>query len=108
MDFMAPNYFVVVLAAIAGFMAGGIWYGIWGERWMKAAGLTKADIEGPDGQKRGSPPPFILAGIGNFLMALVLMMIIHHVDPKAGLVCIAWYQFCGLAGLYRHDCQCKQ
>lgn len=40
------NWLAVVLAALSGFVVGGIWYGpIIGKRWMGAVGLTEEDIK---------------------------------------------------------------
>jgi hypothetical protein len=42
MDIFAVNWLAVLLAALAGFVVGGIWYGpIMGKRWMGAVGLTE-------------------------------------------------------------------
>ena len=39
------NWLGVVLAALAGFVVGGIWYGpIMGKKWMGAVGLTEEQI----------------------------------------------------------------
>ena len=41
------NWLAVVLAAAAGFVVGGIWYGpVMGKRWMGAVGLTEEQIKG--------------------------------------------------------------
>ena len=41
------NWLAVVLAALAGFVVGGIWYGpVMGKRWMGAVGLTEEQIKG--------------------------------------------------------------
>lgn len=40
------NWLAVVLAALAGFVVGGIWYGpLMGRRWMGAVGLTEDQIK---------------------------------------------------------------
>lgn len=39
------NWLAIVLAALAGFVVGGIWYGpIMGKRWMGAVGITEDEI----------------------------------------------------------------
>lgn len=41
------NWLAVVLAALAGFVVGGIWYGpVMGKRWMGAVGLSEEQIRG--------------------------------------------------------------
>ncbi|TNE45996.1 MAG: DUF1761 domain-containing protein, partial [Sphingomonadales bacterium] len=40
------NWLAIVLAAAAGFVVGGIWYGpIMGKKWMGAVGLTEDQIK---------------------------------------------------------------
>jgi len=45
MDIFDVNWIAVIVAALAGFMVGGIWYGpVMGEKWMGAVGLTEEQI----------------------------------------------------------------
>ena len=40
------NWLSVFLAALSGFVVGGIWYGpIMGKRWMAASGITEDDVK---------------------------------------------------------------
>ena len=50
----------VFLSGAAGFGFGALWYGVLGERWMKAVGRTKQEI-----QADPSPLPFIIAFVVN-------------------------------------------
>lgn len=46
MDLFAVNWLGVVLAALAGFVVGGVWYGpVMGKKWMGAVGLTEEDVK---------------------------------------------------------------
>jgi hypothetical protein len=46
MNLYDVNWLAVVLAALCGFVVGGIWYGpVMGKRWMGAVGLTEDDIK---------------------------------------------------------------
>lgn len=46
MDLFAVNWLGVVLAALAGFVVGGVWYGpVMGKKWMGAVGLTEEDAK---------------------------------------------------------------
>ncbi len=46
MDVFDVNWLAVVLAALAGFVVGGIWYGpVVGKAWMAALGKTTEDIQ---------------------------------------------------------------
>lgn len=43
---LAVNWVAVVVAALAGFVVGGIWYGpVMGKKWMGAVGLTEEQIK---------------------------------------------------------------
>jgi hypothetical protein len=45
MDLFDVNWIAVVVAALAGFAVGGIWYGpVMGKKWMGAVGLTEEQI----------------------------------------------------------------
>ena len=47
MDFSAINWLAVIVAAIAFFGLGAVWYGpIFGKSWQKEVGLTDDDIQG--------------------------------------------------------------
>ncbi|MCF6199866.1 MAG: DUF1761 domain-containing protein [Hyphomicrobiaceae bacterium] len=81
MSFAGINYLAVFVAAIAGFMVGGVWYGaLFGERWMKAAGLSNEQVKG------GSPLSFVVAGLADFLMAWMLAGVIGHTAGEISLV----------------------
>ena len=47
MNLLDVNWLAVVLAALAGFVVGGLWYGpVMGRRWMAAVGFTEEDVQG--------------------------------------------------------------
>lgn len=76
MDFASVNYIAVVVAAVAGFAVGAVWYALlFSKPWMDAVGMTRADIE----QGR-SPLPFVFSAIGLLIMAWVMSTIIAPVD----------------------------
>jgi len=60
------GFLAVIIAAIAGFGFGAVWYMSLSKPWMEAA-----DIKGgPDGKPEdNSPLPFVLAGIAMLLVA---------------------------------------
>lgn len=46
MNLLDVNWLAVVLAALGGFLVGGIWYGpVMGKRWMLAVGKTENDLK---------------------------------------------------------------
>lgn len=47
MNVYDANWLAVIAAAIAGFVAGGLWYGpLFGKKWMAAMGFSDADVAG--------------------------------------------------------------
>jgi hypothetical protein len=63
------NYLAVLVATIAGFATGAVWYNVLAKAWTRAVGLTPADMSGT------SPLPFIVALVANAVMAWVLAVI---------------------------------
>ena len=71
MEFAGINYLAIVIAAAAGFITGGVWYGVLGNAWAQAQGKTKDDF-------KPEPKPFIIAIISQLIMAYVLSGLIGH------------------------------
>lgn len=69
-------YLGVLLAAVAGFATGAVWYIVNGPRWMAAVGRTKAEM---DADK--SPLPFIIG----FLASLLTAGMMRHVFVTSGI-----------------------
>ena len=72
------SLFSVVIAAVAGFVVGSVWYGVFGKRWLAAVGLTEADLRPSAGHGRLSPTPFLVAAVADTVMATMLAAIIGH------------------------------
>ncbi|MGJ8529166.1 DUF1761 domain-containing protein [Maritalea sp.] len=66
------NWLAVVLAAVASMALGMGWYTILGNQWMRALGKTKEQIM-PEG--KGSPMPFVVAGICQVVMAYFVLLL---------------------------------
>ena len=73
---MGASMITILLATIAGWMFGAIWYMALSRPWMSAAGISKQQIEGPDGKQ--SPAPFIISFILEFVMAYMLAVLLLH------------------------------
>ncbi|HSM19103.1 MAG TPA: DUF1761 domain-containing protein [Hyphomicrobiales bacterium] len=91
MAFAGMNYAAIVVAAIAGFVAGAVWYGLLGKQWMAVLGKSKDEM-------KPSPGPFITAGVALLLMAYVLAGTIGHlgeVNLRTGVIsgAIIWAGF---------------
>lgn len=81
MMFASPNLLAVPVAALAGFLVGGLWYGLLANQWMSATGLSEQQIKVKTAQNSSSPIPFITAALANLVMAFVLSIFILNVPP---------------------------
>lgn len=91
MVFSGINYLAVLVAAVVGFAAGSVWYGVFGKPWAMAQGKEP-------GSFRPKPGPFVLAFAAQVLMAFVLAGLIGHlgdVDLQSGIVtgALVWLGF---------------
>ncbi|QPC85978.1 DUF1761 family protein [Mesorhizobium sp. NBSH29] len=72
MDYAGTNYLAVLLAAVAAWFFGALWYGIlFSKPWIKAARIDLTT-------SRRSPEPFIVSFIAEVVMAIVLAGAIGH------------------------------
>ncbi|MFZ1102683.1 MAG: DUF1761 domain-containing protein [Hyphomicrobiaceae bacterium] len=69
------KYLAILIAAIAGFAFGAVWYGLLGRQWMAARGLSEAEAKARTGP---SPVPFIVSFIALLIMALMLSGVLVH------------------------------
>ncbi len=76
MAFAGLNYFAVVLASMASFLFGGLWYGLFSGTWMEAAGLDEEKIKA--GAGKPSAAPYLIAFFCQLLMAWALAGVIGH------------------------------
>lgn len=61
------NILAIIIAAIAGFGVGAVWYMSLAKPWMAAVGKTEEEIKADQ-----NPLPFIIAGLGALSAAVVL------------------------------------
>lgn len=71
-------YLSVLIAAIAGFALGAVWYGVLSKQWIKAAGVAV----GEDGKPQGGSPLLMFYG---FLCVLVVAGMMRHAFMMAGI-----------------------
>ena len=65
----------VILAAVATWVFGAVWYGVIGKQWMEASGLTEETIN------RKDPAPYIVS----FICALLVAGMFRHVLAMTGI-----------------------
>jgi hypothetical protein len=75
MMFGGLNHLAVVVAAIASFIFGGLWYGALSKQWMAAANIRKENF-----QAKGAAAaiPYTIAFLAQIVMAYVLAGLIGH------------------------------
>ncbi len=102
MQFAGLNYLAVLVAAIAGFGFGAVWYMIFGKPWMAAVGLRE--------QPKPTPGPFVTAFLGQLVMAWVLAGVIGHLGditlPRSVIsAAFVWLGFVATAMTVNHRFQ---
>jgi Protein of unknown function (DUF1761) len=78
MAFQPISWLAVLIAAVASFIVGAIWYGVLGRQWMAALGWSEAEHAA-----NRKPPvvPMIISFIAEIVMAFVLAGAIGHLGP---------------------------
>jgi hypothetical protein len=74
MSFAGIDALAILVAAIAGWLFGMVWYMSLGRIWMAALGKTKADL-------KPSPGPFVMAFLALLVMGWVLAGLIGQMGP---------------------------
>ena len=65
------NYLAVIVAAVANFVLGGIWFGpLFGKKWFKLSGITQSRID--EAKNKGMAKSYVLMFLGSLVMAFVL------------------------------------
>jgi hypothetical protein len=110
MSFAGLNHLAVVLAAMASFIFGGLWYGMLSARWMAAAKIRPEDIEA--GKGGVTVAPYVIAFVAQLVMAYVLAGTIGHlgvgqVSLKNGVISGAtiWAGFVATSMVVNHAFQ---
>ena len=100
MGFAHVNYLSILMAAVAAWIFGGIYYTALSKPWLAAQGKTKeqcqAEMAGKSGAAKAAP--FILVFVGEIIMAWVLYGILVHLNAfsiRGGVISAAfcWFGF---------------
>jgi hypothetical protein len=97
MTFAGVNYLAVLIAAVAGWLAGAAWYMSLGKYWQAALGVTPERIEECKKQPYAWVP-FVLVFVTNLVMAWTFAGILGHfgtVTLKDGVItgALCWFGF---------------
>jgi hypothetical protein len=76
MVFGGVNYIAVVIAALASFGFGALYYMSLAKPWLAAIGKTQADLTA-----NSSKTPFIVSAVAELIMAWVLAGALGHLGP---------------------------
>jgi hypothetical protein len=77
MTFAGINYLAILIAAVAAWIAGAVWYMVLAKPWMAASGISHEKME--ECRKRpGAFLPFIYAFAADIIMAWVLAGLLGH------------------------------
>lgn len=108
MEFAGTNYLAILVAAVAAFAFGSVYYMVLAKPWMSAVGKTEEQMKA-DGMK---PSVFIMTFIAQLVMAWVLSGVIGHlgtdqVTVMNGLISAAfiWLGFVATTLVVNHGFQ---
>lgn len=76
MQFVEMNYLAILVAALAGFIFGAVYYGLVSKPWMRAGRIDPV-------QARPGPALLAITFISELIMAFVLAGLIAHLGPGA-------------------------
>ena len=91
MPFLGVNFLAILIAAVAAWIFGGIYYTALSKPWLAAQGKSLEQCKAEQAAKSGAAKaaPFILVIVGEFIMALVIYGILVHLNMftvRAGII----------------------
>ena len=99
MAFAGINYLAVLIAAVASWLAGAVWYMALAKPWMAAIGMTPEQMQ-ECRKGSGAFLPFVYAFLAAAIIAWVLAGLLAHLGPVtlrggiiSGLFCWAGFVF---------------
>jgi len=78
MSFGNLNYWPILIAAIAGFAFGALWYGSLSKQWMAARGISAAGMKKAKAETGTIPVPYIIAFVALLVMAWMFAGVLLH------------------------------
>jgi hypothetical protein len=101
MSFAGVNVLAIVVAAIAAWLVGGVWYSVLSKQWIAAQGITAEAMKARHEAVKGTPAawlPFVLVFVAELIIAWVLSGIMAHIGAfslRGGLISAAfvWFGF---------------
>lgn len=100
MDLASVNFLSILVAAVAAWIFGGVYYTTLSKSWLAAQGKTLEQCQAEQAGKSGAAKaaPFILVFVGELIIAFVLYGIMVHLNMftvRAGILSAAfcWFGF---------------
>lgn len=89
------NYWAILLATLSSFAVGASWYawGIFGKEWSRLIGLTKEELEKPEGMTQ----TYLLTAVGSLVSATALAALMRATDTDGVLEGIGFGLVIGIA-----------
>lgn len=91
------NWLAVIIAAVAGWLVGAVWYSVLSKQWLAAQGKTMETAK-QDAAGQSLPVLLIVVFVANLIMAVMLSGIMTHVGPftvRSGMIsgALIWFGF---------------
>jgi hypothetical protein len=103
MEHAGINHLAILMAAVGSWLAGAVWYGLFGKAW--AAALDNSGNGAPERSAQKSAVLFITAFLADLVIAYVLAGAVGHLGPgqvtvKNGVIsaAILWLGFVATTG----------
>ena len=98
---MTLNYLAIVVAAIAAWLVGGVWYSVLSKPWVEAQGMTLEEAKAKHAAVKGTSAawmPFVIVFIAELIIAFVLAGLLGHLGTwsvRGGVIsaAIVWFGF---------------
>ncbi len=82
------EFLIILGAGVAAWMAGAVWYGLLGSKWVKALGTTKQALARPKGLP--SAVPYIISFFADVVLAWVLALVLTGTFSSGVPAALAW------------------
>lgn len=98
---MTLNYLAIVVAAVAAWLSGAVWYSLLSKYWLAAQGMTTEQAKAKHAALKGTPAawmPFVLVFVAELIIAYVLSGLLGHLGTwsvRGGIIAaaIVWFGF---------------
>jgi len=85
MPFAGVSYLAIVIAAVAAWLAGAVWYGVLAKPWVAAQGKTMEQFKA----EQAAYAPFVIVFVAELVMAWMLAGVLGHlgqVTARGGVI----------------------